>query len=92
VETERAVFRWCWLLLDRWVRVLNQLIAYANLTRGTFRLKDHAENAIPDEIYEKRFERWPEEAPNTKEGYYLRDVFDSELPRALHVASADYTL
>jgi hypothetical protein len=43
------------------------------------RLKDHAENSIPDEIFEKRFERWPEETPDTKEAYYLRDIFDSEI-------------
>jgi asparagine synthase (glutamine-hydrolysing) len=42
-------------------------------------LKDHAENSIPDEIFEKRFERWPEETPDTKEAYYLRDIFDSEI-------------
>jgi len=39
-------------------------------------LKAHAENAIPDELYEKRFERWPVDTPSTKEAYYIRDIFD----------------
>jgi len=40
-------------------------------------LKGHADHAIPDEIFEGRFERWPEGTPDTKEAYYLRDIFDS---------------
>jgi hypothetical protein len=43
-----------------------------------FRLKDNAERAIPDEIFEKRSERWREETPDTKEAYFIRDIFDSE--------------
>ncbi|KAH9001209.1 asparagine synthase [Lactarius akahatsu] len=39
-------------------------------------LKAHAENAIPDQLYEKRFERWPVDTPSTKEAYYMRDIFD----------------
>jgi hypothetical protein len=41
-------------------------------------LKDHADRAILDEIFEKRSERWPEETPDTKEAYFIRDLFDSE--------------
>ncbi|KAN0123797.1 asparagine synthase [Russula decolorans] len=40
-------------------------------------LKDNAERAISDEIFEKRSERWPEETPDTKEAYFIRDIFDS---------------
>jgi asparagine synthase (glutamine-hydrolysing) len=40
-------------------------------------LKDHADRAIADEIFEKRSERWPEDTPDTKEAYFLRDLFDS---------------
>jgi asparagine synthase (glutamine-hydrolysing) len=43
-----------------------------------FRLKDNAERAISDEIFGKRSERWPEETPDTKEAYFIRDIFDSE--------------
>ncbi|KAI9466271.1 asparagine synthase [Lactarius psammicola] len=39
-------------------------------------LKAHAEKAIPDQLYEKRFERWPVDTPSTKEAYYMRDIFD----------------
>jgi len=42
------------------------------------RLKNHAEHAISDEIFEKRSERWPEETPDTKEAYFMRDIFDGE--------------
>ncbi|KAH9180612.1 asparagine synthase [Lactarius sanguifluus] len=42
-------------------------------------LKAHAENAIPDQLYEKRFERWPVDTPSTKEAYYMRDIFDGGL-------------
>jgi len=42
-------------------------------------LKDHAERSIPDEIFEKRFERWLEDTPDTKEACYLRDLFDGEI-------------
>ena len=61
----------------------NQLFAFIS-TRGSsnicpiFRLKNQAERAIPDEIFEKRSERWPEETPETKEAYFIRDIFDSE--------------
>ena len=47
--------------------------------RGCLRLKDHAERAVLDEIFEKRSERWPEDTPDTKEAYFIRDLFDSEL-------------
>lgn len=42
-------------------------------------MKEHAECAIPDVMFEKRSERWPEDTPDTKEAYYIRDVFDSEI-------------
>ena len=46
---------------------------------SALRLKDHAERSIPDEIFEKRFERWPEDTPDTKEAYHIRDLFDGEI-------------
>jgi hypothetical protein len=54
--------------------------------RGCLRLKDHAERAIADEIFEKRSERWPEDTPDTKEAYFMRDLFDGELFSALRRA------
>jgi hypothetical protein len=47
--------------------------------RLRLRLKDHAERSIPDEIFEKRSERWQEDTPDTKEAYYIRDLFDGEI-------------
>ena len=60
--------------------------AFFSLTHLThpccnLRLKAHAENAIPDELFEKRVERWPTDTPSTKEAYYIRDVFDGKLTR-----------
>jgi len=43
-------------------------------------LKDYAEQTIPDDIFEKRSERWPENPPDTKEAYYIRDLFDGLFP------------
>ncbi|KAI0281462.1 asparagine synthase [Russula aff. rugulosa BPL654] len=40
-------------------------------------LKDQAERAISDEIFGRRSERWPEETVDTKEAYFIRDIFDS---------------
>ena len=42
-------------------------------------MKAHAENAIPDQLFEKRSERWAVDTPSTKEAYYIRDIFDGEL-------------
>jgi len=39
-------------------------------------LKAQAENAIPDQLFEKGSERWPVDTPSTKEAYYIRDIFD----------------
>ncbi|KAI0050934.1 asparagine synthase [Auriscalpium vulgare] len=40
-------------------------------------MKDQAESAISDDIFAKRSDRWPENTPDTKEAYYIRDIFDS---------------
>jgi hypothetical protein len=58
--------------------------AFRSLTHLTppyrnLRLKANAENTIPDQLFEKRFERWPMDTPNTKEAYYIRDIFDGRL-------------
>jgi asparagine synthase (glutamine-hydrolysing) len=39
-------------------------------------MKEHANNAISDETFAKRQERWPTDAPDTKEAYYIREIFD----------------
>lgn len=40
-------------------------------------LKGHAGSSVSDEDFARRSERWPEETPDTKEAYYIRDIFDS---------------
>lgn len=40
-------------------------------------MKEHAASVVSDEAFEKRSERWPDNTPDTKEGYFIRDVFDS---------------
>ena len=40
------------------------------------RIKANADSVIPDDVFEKRHERWTSDVPDTKEGYYIRDVFD----------------
>jgi hypothetical protein len=56
-----------------------RLLTHLTLAHYNLRLKAQAENAIPDELFEKRFERWPVDTPSTKEAYYIRDVFDGRL-------------
>ncbi|TFY82975.1 hypothetical protein EWM64_g1043 [Hericium alpestre] len=39
-------------------------------------IKDYAESVVSDELLAKAHERWPKDTPDTKEGYYIRDVFE----------------
>jgi asparagine synthase (glutamine-hydrolysing) len=41
-------------------------------------MKDHAAGIVSDTAFAKRHERWPEETPDTKEAYYIREIFDRE--------------
>ena len=40
-------------------------------------MKAHAEASISDVDFAARAERWPEDTPDTKEAYYIREIFDS---------------
>lgn len=40
-------------------------------------MKEQADTAISDETFAKRQERWPTDTPDTKEAYYIREIFDS---------------
>ena len=40
-------------------------------------MKDHAATEVSDEAFAQRAGRWPEDTPDTKEAYYIRDIFDS---------------
>ena len=43
-------------------------------------MKDHAAQVVSDEAFAARAERWPRDTPDTKEAYYIREVFDSLFP------------
>ncbi|CCM02343.1 uncharacterized protein FIBRA_04437 [Fibroporia radiculosa] len=43
-------------------------------------MKDHAEAVVSDEAFELRAERWPVSTPDTKEAYFIREIFDGLFP------------
>ena len=43
-------------------------------------LRDHAEAAVSDEMFEARAERFPDNTPATKEYYLLRSLFEEHFP------------
>ncbi|KAG6333123.1 hypothetical protein ID866_5963 [Astraeus odoratus] len=43
-------------------------------------MKDHAAAIVSDEAFAKRGERWPVDTPDTKEAYWIREIFESHFP------------
>ncbi|KAG7092334.1 asparagine synthetase [Marasmius oreades] len=43
-------------------------------------IKDHAAAVVSDEVFEKRAKRWPGSTPDTKEAYFIREIFESLFP------------
>ncbi|THH06759.1 hypothetical protein EW145_g3873 [Phellinidium pouzarii] len=43
-------------------------------------MKAHAESVVSDTDFAKRAERWPTDTPDTKEAYYIRDIFNGLFP------------
>ncbi|KAI3610409.1 asparagine synthase [Moniliophthora roreri] len=43
-------------------------------------MKDHAAAIVSDEQFDRRAERWPDSTPDTKEAYYIRDIFEAQFP------------
>jgi len=41
-------------------------------------MKEHAATVVSDDAFARRAERWPEETPDTKEAFFIRDIFDSQ--------------
>lgn len=41
-------------------------------------MKDTASALVSDEAFSKRGERWSFDVPDTKEAYYIREIFDGE--------------
>lgn len=47
-------------------------------------MKAHAEETISDSDFAKRAERWPVDTPDTKEAYFIREIFESTFhPKSL---------
>lgn len=43
-------------------------------------MKEYAANNISDEQFAKRAERFPYQTPDTKEAYWIREIFDQQFP------------
>ncbi|KAH9951912.1 glutamine-hydrolyzing asparagine synthase [Amylocystis lapponica] len=43
-------------------------------------IKDHAASVVSDEAFKGSAERWPEQTPDTKEAYFIREIFDGLFP------------
>jgi asparagine synthase (glutamine-hydrolysing) len=41
-------------------------------------MKNHAAQVVSDEKFASRHKHFPEDTPNTKEAYYIREIFDGE--------------
>ena len=51
-------------------------------------MKDHAAAVVSDEQFAKRAERFPESTPDTKEAYWIRDIFESHFPSKAAASTA----
>ncbi|KAI0763736.1 asparagine synthase-domain-containing protein [Irpex lacteus] len=43
-------------------------------------MKDHSAAVVSDEAFAARAERWPRDTPDTKEAYYIREIFEGLFP------------
>lgn len=43
-------------------------------------MKDHAAAVVSDEEFEKRAEKYPIATPDTKEAYWIRQIFEGQFP------------
>ncbi|KIM80753.1 hypothetical protein PILCRDRAFT_97794 [Piloderma croceum F 1598] len=43
-------------------------------------MKDTACSVVPDDAFAERAQRWPQDTPDTKEAYYIREIFDGLFP------------
>ncbi|KAG8946454.1 asparagine synthetase [Tulasnella sp. 424] len=43
-------------------------------------IKEHANHVVSDETFAKRHETYPDDTPDTKEGYFIRETFESLFP------------
>ncbi|TFK76529.1 asparagine synthase [Pluteus cervinus] len=43
-------------------------------------IKDHATSTVSDDSFTDRATRWPQDTPDTKEAYYIREIFEGLFP------------
>jgi asparagine synthase (glutamine-hydrolysing) len=43
-------------------------------------MKDHAAATISDAKFAERAQRWPLDTPDTKEAYWIREIFEGHFP------------
>ena len=51
-------------------------------------MKSHAAELVSDEAFAQRSERWPESTPDTKEAYWIRQIFEQHFPSAAAASTA----
>ncbi|TRM61921.1 nucleophile aminohydrolase [Schizophyllum amplum] len=51
-------------------------------------IKDHAAAIVPDDAFAKREERWTTDVPDTKEAYFIREIFDGLFPTEAAASTA----
>ena len=50
-------------------------------------MKEHAAQVVSDEAFAKRAEKWTFDVPDTKEAYFIRDIFDGMSNKWPHLCS-----
>ncbi|KIO32448.1 hypothetical protein M407DRAFT_66595 [Tulasnella calospora MUT 4182] len=51
-------------------------------------MKEHANHHVSDEAFAKRHETYPDDTPDTKEGYFIRETFESLFPSKAAASTA----
>ncbi|KAG5646666.1 asparagine synthetase [Asterophora parasitica] len=51
-------------------------------------IKEHAEAVVSEEAFAKRTERWTEGVPDTKEAFFIREIFDGLFPSETAASTA----
>ncbi|KAJ3863012.1 glutamine-hydrolyzing asparagine synthase [Lentinula novae-zelandiae] len=51
-------------------------------------IKDNAATVVSNEAFADRASRWPDDTPDTKEAYYIRDIFDGLFPSEAAASTA----
>jgi len=51
-------------------------------------MKDHANTVVSDEAFDNRDQRWLDNAPDTKEAYFIRQIFDDLFPTKAAASTA----